>query len=126
MSLSLLLADDSRVIRRMLLKELSAIFPGKELIFTEVENGVQALEYLKNNRFDLVVLDLTMPKKTGYQVLEELQEKGIQANIIVLTADIQPEAKKTVMGLGAMGYIKKERPLNFAPLKAMLEDRGVL
>lgn len=76
--------------------------------------------------FDLIFLDLTMPEKTGYQVLEELKEKGIQANIIVLTADVQTQAKEKVMALGAMGYIKKERPLNLDPLKAILEEIGMI
>ncbi len=126
MNLSILLADDSNFIRRILTKELPDIFPGTDLTFTEAANGTQALELIIKTDFDLIFLDLTMPEKTGYQVLEELKEKNIQANVIVLTADVQAQAQKKVMALGAMGYIKKERPLNLIPLKAILEDRGML
>ncbi|WDP89550.1 MAG: response regulator [Desulfobacter sp.] len=126
MSISVLLADDSKFIRKALKKDLPALFPGKELMFTEAANGVQALDLISHKGFDLVFLDLTMPEKTGYQVLEELKEKGVQATIIVLTADIQPGAEKIVMDLGASGYIKKERPLNLAPLDQILRDGGIL
>ncbi len=126
MNLSILLADDSSFIRRMLTRELPGIFPEADLFFTEAANGTQALELLSKKEFDLIFLDLTMPEKTGYQVLEELKEKGIQANIIVLTADVQTQAKEKVMALGAMGYIKKERPLNLDPLKAILEEIGMI
>ena len=126
MSLSVLLADDSSFIRRVLSKELPGIFPGQKIVFTEAANGSQALDHLSREPFDLIFLDLTMPEKTGYEVLEELKYKGIRTNTIVLTADVQPEAEQAVMDLGAMGYIKKERPLNLVQIKTILKDRGMI
>ncbi len=126
MSLSILLADDSNIIRRILSKELPDIFPGRELILTEAVNGAEALTQMIENRFDLVFLDLTMPEKTGYEVLESFKRTGIKTNIIVLTADVQPEAEQMVRDLGAIGYMKKERPLNLKPLNEILKDIGLL
>lgn len=126
MTLSILLVDDSKIARKMIAKELPVIFKNQELILTEATNGNEALECLYARPYDLVFLDLTMPEKTGYEVLELLKAKGIQANIIVLTADIQPEAEKIVTDLGAIGYIRKERPLNMKPLIEILRDIGML
>jgi CheY-like chemotaxis protein len=121
-----LLVDDSKLIRKGIAKELSKILAYESLNLTEAVNGKEALEYLFTSSFDLVLLDLTMPEKNGYEVLEALKEKGIRANIIVLTADIQPEAEKIVKKLGALAYIKKERPLNMKPLQDILTSIGIL
>ncbi|SLM27635.1 Response regulator [Desulfamplus magnetovallimortis] len=126
MSLSILLVDDSKIVRKVIAKELPIIFRDQELKLTEATNGEEALTYLFANNYDLVFLDLTMPVKTGYEVLEALKEKGVRANIIVLTADIQPDAEKIVRELGAIGYIKKERPFNTNPLMKILQDTGML
>jgi len=126
MTLSILLVDDSKFVRKVIAKELPGIFKNQELTLTEAVNGNEALEFLYKTHFDVVFLDLTMPEKTGYEVLEALKEKGIKTNIIVLTADIQPEAEKIVKELGAMGYMKKESPLNIKPLIAILQDTGML
>ncbi len=126
MSLSILLVDDSKILRKMIAKEISSFFKDRELTMAEAGNGNEALECLYSNTYDLVFLDLTMPEKNGYEVLEDLKAKGIKANIIVLTADIQPEAEKMVKELGAMGYIPKERPLNLEPLTEILKSAGIL
>lgn len=126
MALSILLVDDSKVARMMLTKELRNIFKDDFPILTEATNGNEALEQLQSKAFDLVFLDLTMPEKNGYEVLEALREENITANIIVLTADIQPEAEKIVKDLGAVGYLQKERPMNITPLIEILKNMGVL
>jgi len=67
-----------------------------------------------------------MPEKTGYEVLESLQEKGINQNIVVLTADIQLEAEKIVRNLGAIGYLRKVKPFDRESLMQILKEINVL
>ncbi|MBF0233583.1 MAG: response regulator [Desulfamplus sp.] len=126
MTLSVLLVDDSKFVRKGISKELPIIFGDRELIFSEACNGNEALELLYAKSYDIVFLDLTMPEKTGYEVLEDLKEKGIKANIIVLTADIQPESEKIVRSLGAVGYMEKQRPLNRDILMKVLQEINLL
>ena len=126
MGISILVVDDSKFMRRVIIKNLQTMFKDLELTITEAVDGNQALEYLCTTQYDLVFLDLTMPEKTGYEVLEELKEKGIKSKIIVLTADIQPDAEKVVKEFGAIGYLKKERKLNVDHLAVILEEIGVL
>jgi len=126
MTLSVLLVDDSKFVRKGISKELPTILTGQELIFTEACNGNEALELLYSKSYDIIFLDLTMPEKTGYEVLEDLREKGIRANIIVLTADIQPESEKIVRSLGAVGYIEKQRPFNREALMEILQEINLL
>lgn len=126
MVLSVLLVDDSKFVRKGISKELPTIFGDRELIVSEACNGNEALELLYSQSYDIVFLDLTMPEKTGYEVLEDLKEKGIKANIIVLTADIQPDAEKIVRSLGAIGYMEKQRPLNRDLLIKVLQEINLL
>ncbi len=97
-----------------------------DMISESVNWTMKNAEFLYANSYDLVFLDLTMPEKTGYEVLATLNEKGISANTIVLTADIQPEAEKIVKELGAIGYLKKQNPLNIEYLIETLRDIGML
>ena len=75
MCLSILLVDDSKIMRKVIAKELLGIFNNQELKITESSDGNEALEYLYTSEYDLVFLDLTMPEKTGYEVLEALAIK---------------------------------------------------
>ncbi|MBF0572167.1 MAG: response regulator [Desulfamplus sp.] len=126
MALSVLLVDDSKFVRKGIAKELPTILVDKELMFSEASNGNEALELLYANSYDIVFLDLTMPEKTGYDVLEALRERNIKANIVVLTADIQPESEKIVRSLGAIGYMEKQRPLNREALMKVLQEINIL
>ncbi len=126
MALSVLLVDDSKFVRKGIAKELLSILSGRELLFSEAANGNEALELLYANDYDIVFLDLTMPEKNGYEVLQSLKEKGIKANIIVLTADIQPEAENIVLSLGAAAYMEKQRPLKREALIKVLQEMNLL
>ncbi len=107
MSFSLLIVDDSKVSRRAIKQRLIPILEDRNPVIHEAVDGQEALEFCRNQQFSLVLLDLTMPKMTGYELLDNLKKESIEQTIIVLTADIQPEAEKTVRSLGAKGYLEK-------------------
>ncbi len=120
MTISVLLVDDSKFVRKGMRKVVNSVFPEKEVLFSEAGNGNEALELIFGEPYDLILLDLTMPEKTGYDVLEILKEKEIKRNIVVLTADIQPEAEKIVMNLGAAGYMRKAKPFDTEGFREIL------
>ncbi len=68
--LKILVADDEDLIR----KALSRAFLAKGYQVFSAENGIKALEYLETESIDLVVLDLLMPEKNGFDVLAEMQK----------------------------------------------------
>jgi DNA-binding response OmpR family regulator len=76
-------------------------------------NGLDASKVLeKKNQFDAVVLDLALPGKDGFAILEELKEHGSTTPVIVLSNLAQEEDRKRVMSLGAHDYfVKAETPL---------------
>jgi two-component system, OmpR family, copper resistance phosphate regulon response regulator CusR len=75
-------------------------------------DGQQALQEMKSQAFDLVLLDLGLPKVDGWEVLEELKRLGNPHPVIVMTA--QTDAQMAVLQAGANDYLPK--PFRFKDL----------
>lgn len=91
---------------------------------TFATNGVEGIEAIRQGKGEMVFLDLTMPEMDGYGVLECVKSEGLKSIIIVISADIQPEARERVMGAGALDFIKK--PINKEKLAEVLRKYGLL
>jgi DNA-binding response OmpR family regulator len=77
------------------------------------QNGQECLQFIEEQEFDVVLLDLMMPVLDGFQVLEKLQQKSHQPTVFVLSNLSQTEDEQRVMGLGAKKYfIKSDTPLS--------------
>jgi len=70
----------------------------------------------KTGLYDVVLLDILLPKKSGFEVLRELRGAGVESSILCLTARGQSTDKVTGLDLGADDYLAK--PFNFAELLA--------
>lgn len=116
-----LIVDDSRMARMMLRKALP---PSLSTEVIEASNGNEALRHLSASHFDLMLLDLTMPDRDGYQVLKELQDLGRTPPTIVVSADVQAMAAERVMKLGALAFLKKS--LQPKDLTEVLQRAGLL
>lgn len=91
---------------------------------TQASNGQEGLEALRKGLGQVVLLDLTMPVMDGYQLLRAVQEEGIEAQIIVISGDIQEEAMRRTRELGARAFLKK--PFDPAQLRALLSELQLL
>ncbi len=91
-------------------------------------DGEQAVRLGTAEPFDLVVLDLMLPKKDGYQVLRELRRAGTTMPVIMLTARAQDAEKVLGLELGADDYVTKPfNPMELrARVKAVLRRAGGL
>ena len=111
----LIVEDDPDI--RIGLKEF---FQLEEYEVETAKDGKEALETIKNiDRCDIVLLDLMLPKKDGFEVLEEAQAIGFSAPILVLTAKGEQESKLRGFGLGADDYVTK--PFNVEELAARVK-----
>lgn len=70
-------------------------------------HGGEALDILQRQSIDLLFLDLNMPILDGYQVLAAIQQQQLSVKTIVVSGDIQPEARERVLSYGALDFIKK-------------------
>jgi len=75
----------------------------------EAKNGVEALELLRKNTYDAVVLDVNMPQMDGIGLLQALRKEGIKAKILMASTLTMEGAKVTMdaLDLGAMDFIHK-------------------
>ena len=121
MTTKVLVVDDSVVSRKMLIRSLPKDW---DISITQAVNGQDAVEKYNEGLAEVMFLDLTMPIMDGYQVLETLQKQGLDTFIIVVTADIQPEAEERVRKLGAMGFVKK--PVDMEKVVSILKEYGIL
>ena len=101
----ILIVDDHSIIRKGLKQILADEFPNA--IFGEANDGNEALEQVWKQPWDIVLLDLSMPGKSGLDVLKQLVQG--QPNMAVLVLSMHPEDQYAVRVLktGAAGYITK-------------------
>ena len=116
-----LIVDDSRAARLALKKVLPASLMTNLI---EVGGGVEALRVCHEEPIELMILDLTMPDKDGYDVLEALQKSGRLPPTLVVSADVQPKAAERVKALGALAFLKKWPTRE--ELEAALVKAGIL
>ena len=70
-------------------------------------DGAEALELIKENNYAVIMLDLVMPNKTGFNVLSELKMKKIQIPVIVFSNMFEEISKEEALRLGAREYVVK-------------------
>jgi len=101
--LRILVAEDEKAYSTALLLKLKK--SGYEAV--AVENGVQALDALDGEKFDLIVLDLIMPQMDGFTLLEEMAKRRIAIPSLVVSNLGQAEDEKKVRALGAVDFLQK-------------------
>ena len=127
-NVKILVAEDNEINLLLVKKILAKMFP-KALVY-EARNGKQAVEIYNNIPLDIILMDIQMPKKNGYEVTSEIRqlEQSKRTGIIALTAGILNEEKKKCLESGMDGYISKPinpADLQLAILKCLNDKRGV-
>lgn len=102
----ILLVDDQVVIRYGLRVMLEDKYPGTVVIY-EASNGTEVLRLISDNEYDIILMDLEMPKLDGLSTLKKLREKGIKTPIIVFSVHQKKNIVKQVLEEGADGYVIK-------------------
>ncbi len=115
MKRNILVVDDEVSIREMVRSYL--INEGYDV--NEAENGIEAVEKVKANQYDLILLDVMMPKMDGYQSLREIRSIYKKMPIIMLTAKAEEIDKLLGLELGADDYITK--PFSLRELTARMK-----
>jgi len=101
-----IIADDHTVVRQGIRHVLEDI-DGLE-VMAEAGNGNEVLQLMESATPDLLVLDISMPEKTGLDVAKELRAQGSEVAILVLSMHDDPEYVLEAVRAGADGYILKD------------------
>lgn len=99
----ILVADDDRTTRTL----VSELLRGQKFVVVTACDGGEALKKLKEDRFDLALLDVRMPKKNGIEVLAALRKAKRSPRVIVMTSDDAPETLLGAIREQAYRYIAK-------------------
>ena len=106
----ILIIEDEAAIRRVLIKILSE--ESTTYIVEDAEDGIQGLEKIKNNDYDLVLCDIKMPKMDGVEVLEAVKKIKPEIPMVMISGHGDMETAIQTMRLGAFDYISKPPDLN--------------
>jgi two-component system, OmpR family, copper resistance phosphate regulon response regulator CusR len=110
----ILVAEDDRPVASFLSKSLEA----EQYAVDVATDGEEANYMAENYEYDLVILDINLPKKTGYEVLQEVRQKKPNIAILVLTGNNQIPDRVKGLDLGADDYLTK--PFSLAELSARI------
>jgi DNA-binding response OmpR family regulator len=99
----ILVADDDRTTRLLLSETLRA----QKYAVVAVEDGATTLKKLKENKFDLALLDVWMPKMNGLEVLAKLRNAKTRPKVIVMTSDDTPQTLLSAIREEAYTYVAK-------------------
>jgi DNA-binding NarL/FixJ family response regulator len=104
--MKILICDDHKIVRdglRQILQQLPGV-----ISIEEAGTGDQALLLFKNLDFDIVILDISLPDRSGLDVLKSIKEKWHSTNVLMLSMLPQEQYAIRALKLGASGYLTKD------------------
>ena len=110
----ILVVEDEKKINDIIVKTLKQEKYGVDSCF----DGEEALDYIFSVEYDIILLDIMLPKKNGFEVMESMRKKGIKTPVLFLTARDQIEDRVKGLDLGADDYLVK--PFAFEELLARI------
>ncbi|HSL98748.1 MAG TPA: response regulator transcription factor [Candidatus Limnocylindria bacterium] len=102
----ILIVDDHDVVRKGLMKVLTEAF--KPIEVEEAGNGQEAVSKVLKKKYDLVVLDVKMPGKSGLDALKEIKHHQPRLPVLILSMYPEDQLAVRAMRAGASGYLTKE------------------
>jgi two-component system, chemotaxis family, chemotaxis protein CheY len=118
-----LLVDDSKMARKMTYKALQNVIT-EPFEVVQASNGLEAIKLYQEEEPDICFMDLTMPELDGFEATKQICDLDEDANIVVVSADIQEKSIEKAREAGAIGFIKK--PIDVNNLRSMLEGLELL
>lgn len=120
MSTKVLICDDSGFARRQMARSIP---DGWSVEICFAEQGQQALDMITDDGIEVMFLDLNMPVLDGYETMEIIHRDSIPVKVIVVSGDVQPEARTRMMKLGAVDFIRK--PIDNEKLVEILQQYNI-
>lgn len=111
--MKLLLIEDNRPLAESIKKYLSKTF-----IVVSCRDGEEGLQTALSSSFDVIVLDLGLPTKNGYEICKAIRVNGIHTPLLILTGNDDVPTRVALLNLGADDYVTK--PFHMAELRARL------
>jgi two-component system invasion response regulator UvrY len=104
--MKILICDDHKIVReglRQILLQLQGV-----TLISEASDGNEALIILKSDVYNVVLLDISLPNKSGLEVLQSIKSKWPAINVLILSMLPQEQYAMRALKLGASGYLTKD------------------
>src|SRR5260370_39258788 len=101
-----LIADDHAVFRRGLRETLAESF--SRVTFGEARTALETLEHVRRQDWDVVILDISMPGKSGLDILDDLKRLRPKLPILLLSMHPEQQFARRALKAGAAGYLTKD------------------
>ena len=101
-----LVADDHAIVRKGLAQILCDEFPSA--VVREVSNSHEIFDELKKDRWDVILLDISMPGRNGIETLKQIRSEGIKTPVLMLSMHSAEQYAIRVFRAGASGFLNKE------------------
>jgi len=126
MKKKILIIEDEAAIRRVLKRILEQM--DKNYIIEEAADGMEGINKIKQNDYDLVLCDIKMPKKDGIEVLEEAKKIKPETTFVMISGHGDIDTAVKTMHIGAFDYIPKPPDLNrlMTSVKNALEHKELV
>jgi DNA-binding NarL/FixJ family response regulator len=102
----ILIGDDHAVVRRGLIQLLSDEY--RDLFVGEAQNASEVFKLARDHDWDIILLDISMPGRSGLEVLKDLKQERPRVPILILTSHPEEQYAIRVLKAGAAGYLTKE------------------
>ena len=104
--IKILIGDDHSVVRHGVMRSLAAKFP--EAVFGEASNAADVLRLVEEEKWDLIILDINMPGRSGLETLKEIKDNHPEVPVIIFS--MYPEDQFAVRAIksGASAYLTKD------------------
>jgi len=104
--IQVLIADDHTILREGL-KQILSEHPHLEVV-GEAENGLEALKQIRARHFDVVVLDMSMPGRSGIELIKQIKDEKPSLPILILSMHKEDHYAVRTLKAGASGYLSKD------------------
>jgi DNA-binding NarL/FixJ family response regulator len=104
--MKILICDDHKIVREGLRQILQRL--ADEPFVQEASDGIEAISLIKNTVFDIILLDISLPGKSGLEILQEVKTKWPLINVLMLSMHPQEQYAIRALKLGASGYLTKD------------------
>lgn len=104
--MNVLFADDHAILRKGLIEILGEAYMG--LQYFEAANGIEALQIIRKEPLDLILLDISMPGRNGLETLKQIRADGISTPVLILSVQPEDQYAIRVLRAGASGYLNKD------------------
>lgn len=104
--MKILLADDHAIVRKGLVQLLSDEFPTAKIV--EVSNSTEVMEQVAMDSWDIIVLDISMPGRSGVDTLKQIRAGNIKTPVLMLSAHSEDQYAIRVLKAGGSGFLNKD------------------